>query len=138
MGGVPVGNPGQSVHQTVERIPGHDLHLKGEQGIFLLRGKSPDPPPGVKALKIGNPNLLHRDNRGNFPARPYAGYGGEREAVTDPFRTRVRQLRWLEPGMKLSGPPQRIVFKGEDGLVYAGSGAGDRPAFGGVDDGHWL
>lgn len=85
MGGVSVGNPGQSVHQTVERILGHDPHLKGEQGIFLLRGKSPDPPPGVKASKVDDSNLLHGGNSSNFPARPYAGYGGKCEAVADPF-----------------------------------------------------
>lgn len=138
MGGMPAGNPGESVHQTVERILGHDPHLKGEQGIFLLRGKSPYPPPGMKALKIGNPNLLHRRHSGNFPVRPYAGYGGKREAVADSFLALVRQLRGLESGMKLPGPPRRVVFKGEDSLVHAGSGVGDQPAFGGVDDGHWL
>ena len=138
MGGMPAGNPGQSVRQTVERILGHDPHLKGEQSTFLLRGKSPHSPPGVKAPKVGNPNLLHGDNSSDFPARPYTGDGGKGEAVTDPFVAPVRQLRRLEPGMKLPGPPQRIVLKGEDSLVHAGSGAGDQLAFGGVDDGHGL
>ena len=55
---MPAGNPGESVHQTKERILGHDPHFKGEQGVLLLRGESPYPPTGVKALKVGDPNLL--------------------------------------------------------------------------------
>ena len=136
MGGMPAGDPGQSVHEAEEWILGHDPHFKGDQGVFLLRGKSPDPPTGMEALKVGDPNLLHRGHDSNFPARPDAGYGGKREAVADPFSALVRQLRGPESGVKLPGPPQWIVFKGEDSLVHAGSGAGDQPAFGGMDDGH--
>ncbi len=79
--------------------------------MFLLRFKSPYPPPGVEALKVGDPNLLYRCDGSNFPARPYAGYGGKRDSVSDPLLALVLQLRGLAAGLKLPGPPQRIVFK---------------------------
>ena len=138
MGGMPAGDPGKSVHETTERLLGHYSHLERCAGSLLFGFKPPDPISGMIALKVAESNLLHRCNGSNFPARPYAGEGSKRDSVADPCSALGRPLRGLYAGMKLSGPPQRIVLKAQDRLVHERCGAGNELAVVGVYDGHWI